>query len=156
MKQKLRPLTLALIIVAVVITLAVVKFMNILSSTGENKIVRVKSITELKEIVRSHEKVVVLFESTTCPICSAVRKYWIELSKEGRGGILYVLATFNPNAPRDEVINMTKLFQSYGVYTVPTIIAFKNGRLVGVQVGVPAAIDTDVLYDIVTKLFEES
>ena len=140
---------LSVLVVTAAVVGAVLGYL-ILGGIGGGSGEGVLTLQEFKDIIYSNDVVAVLFTSTTCPYCKAVKPHWDELVREGRGGIVYVTVTFDPSLPREKLEKVMEIFDYYKVKSVPTLIVFKNGSVALVKEGLPE--DKDEIYKIITRV----
>jgi thioredoxin 1 len=88
--------------------------------------VKATDATFQQEVLDSAEPVVVDFWAEWCGPCKMIAPALDEISKEmaGRVKVVKVNIDENPGAP-----------SRYGVRSIPTLIMFKGGKVVGQQVG---------------------
>ena len=94
------------------------------SETGS--LITVTDDTFAATILRSHRPVVVDFWAEWCPPCKMISKSLAELAEEF--GERMTVATLNC----DENPNSTR---AYGVLSLPTLLVFRDGEVVGSLVG---------------------
>jgi thioredoxin 1 len=95
---------------------------------------------EFEEVVRKNRVVVVDFWAPWCPPCRALAPIVEELSKEYEGRA--VLAKINVDQNRAKA-------NEYGIRSIPTLLFFKEGKLVDRQVG---AVPKRVIQEKIEKL----
>jgi len=84
------------------------------------------SDTEFDDIVRKNRVVVIDFWAPWCPPCRAIAPILEELSREYEGRV--VMAKINVDQNREKA-------EEYGIGSIPTLLFFKEGRLVDKQIG---------------------
>jgi thioredoxin 1 len=95
---------------------------------------------EFEEVVQKNRVVVVDFWAPWCPPCRALAPIVEELSKEYEGRA--VLAKINVDQNRAKA-------NEYGIRSIPTLLFFKEGKLVDRQVG---AVPKRVIQEKIEKL----
>jgi thioredoxin 1 len=84
------------------------------------------SDTEFDDLVRKNRVVVIDFWAPWCPPCRAIAPILEELSREYEGKV--VMAKINVDQNREKA-------EEYGIRSIPTLLFFKEGRLVDKQIG---------------------
>jgi len=97
---------------------------------------------EFDELVNRNRAVVVDFWAPWCPPCRAIAPILEELSKEYEGKV--VMAKIN-------VDQHTKKAEQYGIRSIPTLLFFRDGKLVDRQIG---AVPKRVIQEKIEKLLE--
>jgi thioredoxin 1 len=84
------------------------------------------SDTEFDDLVRKNRVVVIDFWAPWCPPCRAIAPILEELSREYEGRVVMAKINVDQNGEKAE---------EYGIRSIPTLLFFKEGRLVDKQIG---------------------
>lgn len=77
----------------------------------------IKTVEEFNEIINSNDKVLVDFFATWCGPCRMIAPNLEELAEEDPTPIIKV-----------DVDEVGELARKFGIFSIPTLIVFKNGK----------------------------
>ncbi|MEM2282801.1 MAG: thioredoxin [Candidatus Hadarchaeales archaeon] len=101
------------------------------------------SDTDFDEVVRNNRFVVVDFWAPWCPPCRALAPVMEELSKEYEGRVQMVKINVDQHRVKAK---------EYGIMSIPTLLFFREGKLVDRQVGaVPKSLLREKLEQLIGK-----
>lgn len=115
-------ITISILIIAGVGILSLNNIFNFYGGNNDELVVSGSKLQEVLQIIKGNDVVAILFESTTCPACKRVRPYWNELVLEKHDEIKFVTITFDPTLPKEELNEITEVFNYFDVEVVPTLI----------------------------------
>jgi thioredoxin 1 len=100
------------------------------------------SDAEFDDLVGKNRIVVIDFWAPWCPPCRAIAPILEELSREYEGKV--VMAKINVDQNREKA-------EEYGIRSIPTLLFFKEGKLIDRQIG---AVPKRIIQEKIEKLLE--